>query len=219
MRARPEGASRVDHDDRRVRGRLLPWLSDPYRPDADRPVEVAPAVLPALGDVLRHRSAAEGLPQPLLAVGIGVGDELDAFRLFDLLEAVGEQLDHSRARELGSSGGDGHRDAPRRQRNALFSFSKKPSSTRYVSSVDIRSNSSRSRRCSSESWRGTRTFTSTRWSPRPNPCRTGRPFPRRTRTSPGCVPGGKVSSASPSRVGTVTVVPSAACGSVSSTVE
>ena len=45
------------------------------------------------------------------------------------------------------------------------------------------------------------------------------PAPRSTRTSSGCVPGSNSSSTSPSIVGTVTVVPSAACVIVRSTVE
>ena len=38
-------------------------------------------------------------------------------------------------------------------------------------------------------------------------------------TLPGCVPGSKATSTSPSSVGTVIVSPSAACGSVRSTVQ
>ena len=41
---------------------------------------------------------------------------------------------------------------------------------------------------------GTTTFTSTRWSPRPKPWRTGIPRPFRTRISPGCVPASNASS-------------------------
>ena len=49
----------------------------------------------------------------------------------DLLEALGEQLDHGRARLLGALVADFDRDAAERaQRNALFSFSKKLSSCR-----------------------------------------------------------------------------------------
>ena len=73
------------------------------------------------------------------------------------------------------------------------------------------SNSSSSRRCSSVRRRGTVTFTSTRWSPRPKPWSTGMPLPFRTRTSPGCAPGSNSSSIGPSSVSTGTVAPSAAC--------
>src|SRR5581483_3556585 len=100
---------------------------------------------------------AERRPQTLLPARVGVGDELDPVEALDLLEALREELEHQRPRFLGALGGDVDRDAPQAaQRNALFSFSKNPSSLRYVSSPADRSNSSSSRRCSSLRWRGTR---------------------------------------------------------------
>src|SRR5215218_9498559 len=74
----------------------------------------------------------------------------------------------------------------------------------------MRPNLSSSSRCSSVRRCGICTFTSTRWSPRPNPCKTGIPQPFSTLTSPGCVPGSSSSSSSPSSVGTATFFPSAA---------
>ena len=78
-RVRPgaERAAGVDHDRDRAGVGLLPGRADPERADAHRPVECAPAVLPALLDVGRAR-AAEGRPEPLLPARVRVGDQLDA---------------------------------------------------------------------------------------------------------------------------------------------
>ena len=99
-------------------------------------MELPPAILPVVLDV-GGRGAAERLPDPFLAGGIGVGGELQSALAFDLLEALREELDHHGARLLGPSVGDGHRDAaqerhasPDIQRMAFLSFSKKPSSRR-----------------------------------------------------------------------------------------
>src|SRR5205085_12413616 len=103
---------------------------DPQPSHSDRAVEATPTVLPAVTRVDAGR-AAERLPEPLLARRVRVGDELDAVAPLDLLEARGEELEHPRSRLLEPRGGDIHRDAAERaQRNALFSFSKKPSSRR-----------------------------------------------------------------------------------------
>ena len=128
-RVRPgaERAAGVDHDRDRAGVGLLPRRADPERADAHRPVECAPAVLPALLDVGRAR-AAEGRPEPLLAARVGVGDQLDAAGGLPLLEALGEELEHQRAAVLGLRGADGHGDPAQAQRNALFSLSKNPSS-------------------------------------------------------------------------------------------
>ena len=97
-------------------------------PTCTGPVEVAPPLLPAVLD-LGRAGAPERLPEPFLAAGVGVGDELDAALAVDLLEAEREQLEHHRAGDLGPLGTDLDGDAPETaQRNALFSFSKKPSS-------------------------------------------------------------------------------------------
>src|SRR5205823_1371803 len=199
--------------------RRLPWRPHPQSANADGPVEAAPAVFPARLDIGTF-AGAEEVPQALLARGVGVRGELDAARPFDLLEALGEELDHGRARVLGTVVPDLNGDAPETaQRNALFSFSKKLSSWRYVSASLAASNSCSSFRCSSLSRRGTETLTSTRWSPRPNPCSTGIPLPRSTRTSPGCVPAASSSSSGPSSVSIVSVAPRAACTIVRSTWE
>ena len=131
-----ERAARIDHDrDRAVVG-LLPRRPDPERADADRLVELPPAVLPVVLDQGR-RGAAERLPDPFLAGRVRVRGELEPALAFDLLEALREELDHHRARLFGPSVGDGHRDAaqerhadPGIQRMAFLSFSKKPSSRR-----------------------------------------------------------------------------------------
>ena len=74
--------------------------------------------------------AAEGLPDPLLAGGVRVRGELErAAVAAELLEPLGEELEHDRARLLRPGVGDGDRDAAQeRQRIAFLSFSKKPSS-------------------------------------------------------------------------------------------
>jgi hypothetical protein len=130
VRAGAERAARIHDHDERVRGRLLPRRADPEAADAHRPVERAPAVLPAVLDV-GAATVAEERPQALLARGVRVGGELDALRLLDLLEALGKELEHGRARLLDAVAADFDRDAAQRaQRNALFSFSKKLSSVR-----------------------------------------------------------------------------------------
>ena len=87
-----------------------------------------PTVLPALGHVVAAR-ATEEVPQALLAARVGVRRELNAFGAVDLLEALGEELEHGRARLLQPLAPDLDRNsAETGQRNALFSFSKKPSS-------------------------------------------------------------------------------------------
>src|SRR5205823_10380868 len=128
---------------------------------------------------------------PAFTPCVGVRRQHELVAALRLLEAFREEGEHLGARPLRSFAADGDRDAPQSaQRNALFSFSKNPSSARYVSSSVERPNSSSRRCCSSVSRRGTATLTSTRWSPRPNPCSTGIPPPRSTRISPGCVPSG-----------------------------
>ena len=131
MAAGAEGAARVDHDRGRVLVGSLPGRADPERADADRLVELAPAVLPVLLDVGGGR-AAERLPDPLLAGGVRVRRELErAAVAAELLEALGEQLQHDRARLLRPGVGDGDGHTPeQRQRIAFLSFSKKPSSRR-----------------------------------------------------------------------------------------
>ena len=124
-----ERAARVDHDGERVGVRLLPGRADPERADANRLVELPPAVLPVLLDV-RRGGAAEGLPDPLLAGRVRVRGQFEGTAVAaDLLESLGEELEHDRARLLGPGVGDGDRDAAQeRQRIAFLSFSKKPSS-------------------------------------------------------------------------------------------
>ena len=104
VRAGAERAAGVDHDRERVAGRRPPTAARPRAADADRPVERAPPVLPARLDVGGAR-AAEERPDALLAGGVRVGGELDAVRPVDLLEALGEELEHaSRAASSARSG-------------------------------------------------------------------------------------------------------------------
>ncbi|HEX4518841.1 MAG TPA: hypothetical protein VH063_04580 [Gaiellaceae bacterium] len=84
-------------------------------------MELAPAILPAVCDLgdQRVRELGEN------ALGRdAVRGQLDAIRCRRLLESVGRQLDETRAKLLGIVEGRGDGDPD--QRNALFSFSKKP---------------------------------------------------------------------------------------------
>src|ERR1041385_791449 len=128
MCAGPERATGVDHDDERIGWGCLPRRPDPEPADANRPMEAAPTVLPAGLDVSTF-AGAEEVPEALLAGGVRVRGELDPARPLDLLEPLGEELDHRRARLFGTVVPDLDGDAPEAaQRNALFSFSKKLSS-------------------------------------------------------------------------------------------
>ena len=168
MPAGPERAARIDHDrDRAVVG-SLPRRPDPQRSDANRLVELPPAVLPVVLDD-GGRGAAERLPDSFFTRSVRVRGELEPTFTRDLFESLGEELDHHGARLLGPCVGDGDRDAAQKrhadpgiQRMAFLSFSKKPSSRRYVSSSESASKRSSSSRCSSVSCRGTATLTSTR---------------------------------------------------------
>jgi len=67
--------------------------------------------------------------------------------MLELLEPLREELEHQRARGLGTLGGNGRGDAAQRaQRKALLSFWKNPSSASYVSSLALWPNSSSRRR-------------------------------------------------------------------------
>jgi len=125
-----ERAARVDHDGNGSRRRSLPGRADPQLPDPHRPVEVAPAVLPARLHILPLGSA-EGPTHAHLAVGVGVRRQLDPAPGLALLEALREELEQLRPRLLGALRRDGDADpAQGAQLNALRSRSKKPSSGR-----------------------------------------------------------------------------------------
>ena len=89
-------------------------------------VELAPALLPVLGDLagggFRERR------EHTLRRG-AVRGELDPVAAgLDLLEPLGRELEEAGAEQLGVTGGGG--DGGADQWNALFSFSKKPASWR-----------------------------------------------------------------------------------------
>ena len=91
-------------------------------------MESLPAVAPVGRDVLPARTA-ERVPEPFLAAGVRVGDELDAVGGLDLFEALRKELEHLRPRFLCTLDGHLHRDAAHdAQRNALFNLSRNPSS-------------------------------------------------------------------------------------------
>src|SRR5206468_832346 len=108
--------------------RPLPRRPDPEATDARGLVERAPAVLPAVGDVDRGRTA-EDMPETLLALRVGVCGKLDAFGALDFLEAFREELEHRGARLLRAHRRDLNRDSAQAAqpaaRNAFFSLSKK----------------------------------------------------------------------------------------------
>ena len=78
------------------------------------------------------RSPAEALPQPAGARVVGEGRELDRVPPLFLDEALREQLEHRRRRLFGPLAPNDDGRTQEAQRKALFSFSKKPSSGRYV---------------------------------------------------------------------------------------
>jgi hypothetical protein len=89
-------------------------------------VELTPALLPAGLDRLR-RHIREELPEPGLPGGVRVDRELAV----SLLETLGVDLEEARPRRLEQLGRNPQRDPSElAQRNALFSFSKNPSSRR-----------------------------------------------------------------------------------------
>jgi ABC-type transport system involved in cytochrome bd biosynthesis fused ATPase/permease subunit len=111
MTARAEGAPRIDHDRLGVPGDL-PRRADPETPDLCAVVELAPAVLPPLRDV--------GRLDHVEANGRFLG--VDGERTVELLDSLREDVEEERKLRLAADD-----DVPL-QRNALFSFSKKPSS-------------------------------------------------------------------------------------------
>ena len=126
MRPCAERAAGIDDDRDRIGRRLLPRRADPERPDPDGPVELAPALLPARLDRLR-RHIREELPEPGLPGGIRVDRELAV----SLFEPLGVDLEEPRPRQLEQLGRNLEYDPPElAQRNALFNFSKNPSSRR-----------------------------------------------------------------------------------------
>jgi hypothetical protein len=129
VRSRPERTPRLDDHRNRVGRRLLPGRADPQRPDAHGTMELAPALLPA-GRHRLGRDRAELVPEPLFADRIRVDGERAGRRL---LEAFGMEVEQPGPRFLEPIGRDRDLDAaklPLGQRNALFSFSKNPSSAR-----------------------------------------------------------------------------------------
>jgi hypothetical protein len=94
-------------------------------------VKRTPPFLPVVGYRLADHLTEQRTQRPV-SVGSDVGGELDGRATVDFLDAVGNELEHACARVLGDLGRDGDGDAvePARQRKALLSFSKKPSSAR-----------------------------------------------------------------------------------------
>src|SRR6185312_7623080 len=191
-------------------------------PDQHRRVEALPALLPVLGHLLPADAHAHpghlGLPERKRRqlAGRAVERVLDPALAVHLLDARGRQLEQRRQHGLGRLRGrpDGQPD----QLSARFTRANSDSSAsfcRFSSPSDAENCLSRSR-CSWVSLRGITTLTTTRWSPRRPRRSDGMPLPRRISTEPGCVPGSISTSSSPSSVGTVILVPSAASGAARS---
>jgi len=117
MRARAERTPGVDDDGLDAGRGLLPGRSDPETADDDAVMERPPRVLPALGNVL-DGGDDEALTEDPLAASVGVDGETAV----GLLDAARKEVEQLREFELAA----GDDETP--QRNALFSFSKKPSS-------------------------------------------------------------------------------------------
>ena len=130
MRAGSERPAGIDRDRVFVLRRLFPRRHDPDAAGAHGPVEVLPALLPVGRNVLRRDRSEDGR-HPRLAARVGVGRELELVAPLGFFEALREESQHLGARRLRGFAVDGDGNAPQAdQRNALFSFSKKPSSTR-----------------------------------------------------------------------------------------
>ena len=127
VRAGAERAARVDDDRDRAGRRLLPRRPDPERADPDRPVELAPAILPARLDLLeraRRRTPARAAPRRPRRCTRRARRRR---RASTLLEALREELEQ-RARASSASAAATVTETAQAQRNALFSLSKNPSS-------------------------------------------------------------------------------------------
>jgi hypothetical protein len=120
VRAGAERAPRIDHDQKRIRVRLLPGRPDPEATDPDAVVKATPRVLPALGDVLD----LDDVEAERRLVRI------DGERAVELLDALGEDVEEERELRLAADDDV----SLQRQRNALFSLSKRPSDLSYVRS-------------------------------------------------------------------------------------
>jgi hypothetical protein len=93
-------------------------------------VEVLPPLLPARLD-LRDLDAAEGGGEALFRLGSAVRRELEPVLVLPLLETLREEHEHRRAGLLPPFDWDADGEPPKGasvQRNAVRSFSKKPSS-------------------------------------------------------------------------------------------
>ena len=101
VRAGAERAARVDHDRERGGRRRLPRRPDPERAHAHRPVELAPAVLPAGLDVGDRR--APGNAARTRSGGVAVRGELDAAGVSASSNPSGSELENRGPRLLGRS--------------------------------------------------------------------------------------------------------------------
>src|SRR5215831_7234943 len=116
MGAGAERTARVDQDRLEAGGRLLPRRPDPEATDRDAVVELAPRVLPSLGDVVR----LDDVEADRRLVGV---HREGAVELFDTL---GEQVEKKHELRLAAD------DDVALQRNALLIFPKMLSSRLYV---------------------------------------------------------------------------------------
>src|SRR4051794_14463429 len=226
MCARAEGLAGVDDEVERPLSRLRPRRSDPNPlPHQHRLVELLPPLRPVVGHGLAPHSHAHpahlglALRERRQLSGRAVERVLHEAVAVHLLDPGRRQLQQRRQHLLGGPAGrpEGEPD----QRNARRSLPtiESPAGSRRLSSVSDSRSSSSSSRWRGVSFRGITTLSTTCWSPRPRRPIAGIPLPRRVTTVPGCVPAGTSTCSSPSRVGTLTVVPSAAAGAGTSTTD
>ena len=126
MRPGAKGAPGVDHDGCRSGRRLLPGRADPERADDHRDVEAPPFVLPPRG---------HGIDLDLIEVSAQVGKpcvvRVDDEGIRFLEKAGRREVEQLRDHLLEPTRWDGDpRTEELAQRNALFNFSKNPSSGR-----------------------------------------------------------------------------------------
>src|SRR5215212_7973283 len=226
MGAGPKGLAGVDHEVERAVAQRRPGRPNPdggRAPHEHRLVELLPALGPVLGDVLsahahdhaRHLRLPSGERRQLARRAVErVFDEAVAVHL---LHARRRQLQQRREHLLGGRGRSAEREPDQRNARRSLPTIESSAGSRRLSSVSDSRSSSSSSRWRVVSLRGITTLSTTCWSPRPRRPIDGIPFPRSVTTVPGWVPAGTSIRSSPSSVGTLTVVPSAAAGAGTST--
>ena len=184
MRSGTERLPGIDHDGEQAGARRFPGRPDPQRPDLHGPVEALPLVLPAFGDRL-HANVAE--PRRSRAAPSSSVKAASSIESSSRASAYPSGKSSSIAAAASSPRPTGTRTEARSRLSGTRSSASRRTPRPRGRSPRWRSlrTAREARCCSSLSWRGTATFTSTRWSPRPKPWSTGIPLPFRTLHRPG----------------------------------